>query len=40
MDSLENSIRISQQLSELDIFDDLDLDEINKLFKSEGIQFK
>jgi len=40
MDSLENSIRVSQQLSELDIFDDLDLDEINKLFKKEGIQFK
>ena len=40
MGTLEDSIRVSEQLSELDIFDDLDLDEINKLFKKEGIQFK
>lgn len=40
MDTLKNSLSVSQQLSELDIFDDLDLDEINKLFKKEGIQFK
>tara|TARA_R100000773_G_scaffold25488_1_gene22250 strand:+ start:765 stop:887 length:123 start_codon:yes stop_codon:yes gene_type:complete len=40
MDTLVNSISVSQQLSELDIFDDLDLDEANKLFKKEGIQFK
>jgi hypothetical protein len=40
MGSFESGTRVSEQLSELDIFDDLDLDEINKLFKKEGIQFK